>query len=132
MNDKERLTPEQRAQLKRLRQHQERFNHSRMIAGFCRWMASRYGRSTARPEGPATVDRAMIQERVRAGLARARSKGKRLGRPPIASALEKRTREALATPGRPGIRVIAERSGVNPSTVQRISRPFDGASVAGA
>ena len=30
----------------------------------------------------------------------------------------------------PGIRVIAERFGVNPSTVQRISRPFDGASVA--
>jgi hypothetical protein len=27
---------------------------------------------------------------------------------------------------------IAERFGVNPSTVQRISRPFDGASVAGA
>jgi hypothetical protein len=45
-------------------------------------------------------------------------------------ALEKRIREALATPGRPGIRVIAERFGVNPSTVQRISRPFDGASVA--
>ena len=32
--------------------------------------------------------------------------------------------------GGPGIRVIAERLGVNPSTVQRISRPFDGASVA--
>jgi DNA-binding transcriptional regulator YhcF (GntR family) len=29
-----------------------------------------------------------------------------------------------------GIRVIAERFGVNPSTVQRVSRPFDGASVA--
>jgi hypothetical protein len=48
----------------------------------------------------------------------------------IAPALEKRIREALATPGRPGMRVIAERLGVNPSTVQRISRPFDGASVA--
>ena len=71
----------------------------------------------------AEFERAMIQERVRAGLARARSEGKRLGRPPIAP-------EALATPGRPGIRVIAERLGVNPSTVQRISRPFDGASVA--
>ena len=78
----------------------------------------------------AEFERAMIQERVRAGLARARSEGKRLGRPPIAPALEKRIREALATPGRPGIRVIAERFGVNPSTVQRISRPFDGASVA--
>jgi DNA invertase Pin-like site-specific DNA recombinase len=78
----------------------------------------------------AEFERAMIQERVRTGLARARSEGKRLGRPPIAPALEKRIREALATPGRPGIRVIAERLGVNPSTVQRISRPFDGASVA--
>src|SRR4029077_6232018 len=77
-------------------------------------------------------ERAMIQERVRAGLARAKSEGKRLGRPPIAPALEKRIREALATPGRPSIRVIAERLGVNPSTVQRISRPFDGASVAAA
>src|SRR6476469_7548655 len=48
----------------------------------------------------------------------------------LAPALERRIREALATPGRPGIRVIAERFGVNPSTVQRISRPFDGASVA--
>ena len=78
----------------------------------------------------AEFERAMILERVRAGLARARSEGKRLGRPPIAPVLEKRIREALATPGRPGIRVIAERFGVNPSTVQRISRPFEGASVA--
>jgi hypothetical protein len=31
---------------------------------------------------------------------------------------------------RPGIRVIAERFGVNPSTVQRIGRPFDGARMA--
>ena len=69
----------------------------------------------------AEFERAMIQERVRAGLARAKSEGKRLGRPPIASALEKRIREALATPGRPGMRVIAERFGVNPSTV----RPCD-------
>ena len=76
----------------------------------------------------AEFERAMIQEG--AGLARARSEGKRLGRPPIAPALEKRIREALANPGRPGIRVIAERFGVNPSTVQHISRPFDGASVA--
>ena len=73
----------------------------------------------------AEFERAMVQERVRAGLARARGEGKRLGRPPIAPALEKRIREALATPGRPGVRVIAKRFGVNPGTVQRISRPFD-------
>jgi DNA invertase Pin-like site-specific DNA recombinase len=78
----------------------------------------------------AEFERAIIQERVRAGLARAKSEGKRFGRPPIAAMLEKRIRETLATPGRPGIRVIAERFSVNPSTVQRISRPFDGASVA--
>jgi DNA invertase Pin-like site-specific DNA recombinase len=77
------------------------------------WSVDRLGR--------AEFERAMIAERVRAGLARARSEGKRLGRPPIAPTLEKRIREALATPGR----VIAERFGVNVSTVQRISRPFD-------
>jgi hypothetical protein len=48
----------------------------------------------------AEFERAMIAERVRAGLARARSEGKRLGRLPIAPTLEKRIREALAaTPG---------------------------------
>src|SRR5262249_33591094 len=73
----------------------------------------------------AEFERAMIAERVRAGLARARSEGKRLGRPPIAPALEKRIREALAAPGRPGVRVIAKQFGVDPGTVQRISRPFD-------
>jgi DNA invertase Pin-like site-specific DNA recombinase len=48
----------------------------------------------------AEFERSMIQERVRAGLARAKSEGKRLGRPPIAPELEKRIREALDKPGR--------------------------------
>ena len=78
----------------------------------------------------AEFERAMIQERVRAGLARARGEGKRLGRPPIAPALEKRIREALTTPGRPGVRIIAKQFGVNPGTVQRISRPFEQDAVA--
>jgi DNA invertase Pin-like site-specific DNA recombinase len=78
----------------------------------------------------AEFERAMIAERVRAGLARARGEGKRLGRPPIAPALEKRIREALATPGRPGVRVIAKQFGVNAGTVQRISRPFEQDAVA--
>jgi DNA invertase Pin-like site-specific DNA recombinase len=73
----------------------------------------------------AEFERAMIQERVRAGLARAKSEGKRLGRPPIASALEARIKKALAVPGRPGVRKIAEEFGVDPGTVQRISRPFE-------
>ena len=69
----------------------------------------------------------MIQERVRAGLRRAKDEGKRLGRPPIAPELENRIREALNEPGRTdGVRKIADRFGVNPGTVQRISRPFDG------
>ena len=79
----------------------------------------------------AEFERAMIQERVRAGIARARSEGKRLGRPPIPERVEDGIRAALAKPGRPGVRKIAARFGVNPSTVQRIShRPFgEGASV---
>jgi DNA invertase Pin-like site-specific DNA recombinase len=62
----------------------------------------------------AEFERAMIQERVRAGLKRAKDEGKRLGRPPIASELENRIREALNRPGRTeGVRKIAERFGVN-------------------
>jgi DNA invertase Pin-like site-specific DNA recombinase len=71
-------------------------------------------------------ERAMIRERVRAGLVRARSEGKRLGRPPLPPELEQQIREALKKPGRPGVRKIAARFGVDPSTVQRISRPPDG------
>ena len=79
----------------------------------------------------AEFERSMIQERVRAGLQRARREGKRLGRPPIAPKLKERIQEALKAPGRTeGVRVIAERFGVNPGTVQAISaelagRPFD-------
>ena len=40
----------------------------------------------------AEFERAMIAERVRAGLRRAKDEGKQLGRPRIASELEKRTR----------------------------------------
>ena len=52
--------------------------------------------------------------------------------PPIAPALQQRIREALNKPGRTeGVRKIAARFGVDPGTVQRISRPFapEGASV---
>jgi DNA invertase Pin-like site-specific DNA recombinase len=73
----------------------------------------------------AEFERSIIQERVRAGLARARSEGKRLGRPPITPELEAKIKAALAKSGRPGVRKIAEQFGVNPGTVQRISRPFD-------
>ena len=78
----------------------------------------------------AEFERSMIQERVRAGLRRAKDEGKRLGRPRIIAAdLERRILEALKARGRTGegVRKIAERFGVNPSTVQRISRPFEAA-----
>src|ERR1700726_4232024 len=79
----------------------------------------------------AEFERAMIKERVMAGLARARAEGKQLGRPPIAPDLEQQIREALDKRGRTeGVRKIAARFGVDPGTVQRISRPFVGASVA--
>jgi DNA invertase Pin-like site-specific DNA recombinase len=81
----------------------------------------------------AEFERAIIQERVRAGLKRARSEGKRLGRPPLSSVLVGRIRDALNTPGRTeGVRKIAARFGVDPSTVQRISRPFEAVSVGAA
>ena len=69
----------------------------------------------------AEFERAMIKERVRAGLARARAEGKRLGRPTIPQATEDAIRAALSQPGRPGVRKIADQFKVNPSTVQKIS-----------
>jgi len=76
----------------------------------------------------AEFERSMIQERVRAGLRRAKEEGKQLGRPRIGPELEKRILAALRAPNRTeGVRKIAARFGVDPSTVQRISRPFDGA-----
>jgi DNA invertase Pin-like site-specific DNA recombinase len=42
--------------------------------------------------------RAMIQERVRAGLKRAKDEGKTLGRPTIPESLEERIREASRQP----------------------------------
>jgi DNA invertase Pin-like site-specific DNA recombinase len=84
----------------------------------------------------AEFERSIIQERVRAGLQRARREGKRLGRPPMAPELKERIQKALKAPGRTeGVRVIAERFGVNPSTVQSISmelagRPFEASAAA--
>jgi len=75
----------------------------------------------------AEFERSMIQERVRAGLARARSEGKRLGRPPIDADTEKAIREALE---HGSVRKVAKQFDVSPGTVQRISRPFAVAALA--
>ena len=78
----------------------------------------------------AEFERSIIQERVRAGLQRAKRESKRLGRPPK---LAERIRAALA--GGMSVRKTAAKFAVNPSTVQRVAHPFEGAdnaSVAGA
>jgi DNA invertase Pin-like site-specific DNA recombinase len=79
----------------------------------------------------AEFERSIIQERVRAGLRRAKEEGKKLGRPRLAPALAARILAALNEPGRTkGVRKIAEELGVSPSTVQALSRPLAGAGVA--
>lgn len=66
----------------------------------------------------AEFERAMIQERVRAGLQRARAQGKRLGRPPVPQHKCDAIRAARAT-GK-GIVNIAREVGVGVSVVQRV------------
>jgi DNA invertase Pin-like site-specific DNA recombinase len=67
----------------------------------------------------AEFERAMIQERVKAGLARAKAEGKRLGRPTIQAAKEEALRGALRD-GSIGIRKLATKHGVGVGTVMRI------------
>jgi len=69
----------------------------------------------------AEFERAMIQERVRAGLARAKAEGKQLGRPKVDQETEAAIRKALRGRNRPGILKIAKKLGVGTSTVQRIA-----------
>lgn len=66
----------------------------------------------------AEFERSMIQERVKAGLARARAQGKQLGRPRVSTAMEQRVREARSQ--RKGIVRIARELGIGVGTVQRI------------
>ena len=66
----------------------------------------------------AEFERAIIQERVRAGLARARANGKVLGRPKVSAGTHDAIRKALAS-GQ-GIRKVAAMIGVGVGTVQRV------------
>jgi DNA invertase Pin-like site-specific DNA recombinase len=66
----------------------------------------------------AEFERAMIVERVHAGLRRARAEGTRLGRPRIPENTESAIRRELAK-GR-GIRSVARALGVGTGTVQRV------------
>ena len=69
----------------------------------------------------AEFERAIIQERVRAGLRRARDEGKQLGRPKIDAGIERAIHADLRRKDRPGVRVIAAAHGVSVNTVQRIA-----------
>ena len=66
----------------------------------------------------AEFERAMIRERVNAGLARAKAQGKRLGRPRITKAKESRI-HALLNQGM-GMNRIAQTVGCGVSVVQRV------------
>ncbi|MDJ0872050.1 MAG: recombinase family protein [Gammaproteobacteria bacterium] len=65
----------------------------------------------------AEFERAMIQERIQAGLDRARAQGKRLGRPPISD----KTKHAIRRHRQRGMSIkrIAAKLGVGVGTVQR-------------
>jgi DNA invertase Pin-like site-specific DNA recombinase len=74
----------------------------------------------------AEFERAMIRERVMAGLARARADGKQLGRRPVEQSKARKVKAALALRSRGvGIRRIASDVGLGVGTVLRIvgSRP---------
>jgi len=62
-------------------------------------------------------ERNLIQERIYAGLARARSQGKRFGAPPLPDI---KRQEILALRGTASIRSIAARVGVSKSLVQKV------------
>jgi DNA invertase Pin-like site-specific DNA recombinase len=62
----------------------------------------------------------MIVERVKAGLSRARSQGKHLGRRPVSEVVVERIRERLATGA--GILRTAKALGVGTGTVHKVRR----------
>lgn len=66
----------------------------------------------------AEFERAMIVERVRAGLARARKEGRVGGRPRIDAKIEGKVRQQLAAGT--GMRAIATELGIGVSVVQRV------------
>jgi DNA invertase Pin-like site-specific DNA recombinase len=72
----------------------------------------------------AEFERAMIRERVNAGIARARAKGTKsgraIGRPSIPAKVEAALLADLALPNRPGIRALARKHGVAVGTVYRV------------
>lgn len=66
----------------------------------------------------AEFERALIGERTRAGMAAARARGRRLGRPPKLTAAQAAVVAAAVASGQ-GIDAVARRFRVSPSTVRR-------------
>ena len=66
----------------------------------------------------AEFERAMIQERVKSGLERARAQGKKLGRPPLPDAVKHQILRARAR--KQTMRSIADELGVGLATVHRV------------
>jgi DNA invertase Pin-like site-specific DNA recombinase len=92
----------------------------------------RQGLDTSTPAGKAMFqmlgvfsefERAMIVERVKASLARARAQGKRLGRRPVSADVVERIKAHLAAGT--GILKTAKALGVGTGTVHRVKRELD-------
>ncbi len=64
-------------------------------------------------------ERSMIQESVRAGLARARANGKRLGRPPALTLRQRRQVRQDRAEGK-SLRALAKKYGTTAPTVRRV------------
>lgn len=74
----------------------------------------------------AEFERAMIQERVKAGLARAKAKGVRLGRAKVSKEIEAQILELRDSTNPPmGMLKIAQKLGVGTGTVQRVLREIN-------
>src|SRR5262249_25973190 len=102
---------------------------SELSASRCELYLHQQGLDTSTPAGRALFgmlsvfadfERAMIVERTKAGMARARAQGKIIGRPRLAPGLEDAVRASLAD-GR-GICRAARVHGCGVGTVQRIKR----------
>lgn len=68
----------------------------------------------------AEFERALIVERVKAGIARSRAQGTRLGRPPITKDKIEAIKSALMSGN--GIRATARMTGASTTTIMRIAR----------
>ncbi|UWL60668.1 recombinase family protein [Brucella pseudintermedia] len=73
----------------------------------------------------AEFERAMISERVKAGLSTARAKGKKLGRPGLRPETESAILRDLQGEAPTSLRALAAKHGVSVGTVHRLSRELN-------